>query len=99
MFPTIHPAFADKSEGGLGLGFILLHLRALDPHQKQQCPLLSRKCSLAAQYFLFTLCEETLAETIVYIRAGLSSSTKIAGIAAADSSNNTQIACIGAAVR
>ena len=30
----IHPAFADKSEGGLGLGFILLHLRALDLHQK-----------------------------------------------------------------
>ena len=26
---TIHPAFADKSEGGLGLGFILLHLRDL----------------------------------------------------------------------
>ena len=56
-------------------------------------------CSLAAQNFPFTLWEEALAETIVYIRAGLSSSTKIAGIAAADSSNNTQIACIGAAVR
>ena len=46
-------------------------------------------CSLAAQYFLFTLCDEALAETIASIPADLSSSTKIACIAAARTSSNT----------
>ena len=57
-------------------------------------------CSLAVQYFLFTLFEKALTETIVSIPADLSSSTKMACIAAArPSSNTTCMHCCCAATK
>ena len=57
-------------------------------------------CSLAAQYFLFTLCEKSVAEAIVSIPADLSSSTKTVCIAAARPSSNTNcMHCCRAAIK